>query len=89
MLEPVLICERRLRPSEVKKEPMISLNPHGRVTLIEDSNTRIILWESAAIPEYMVEPYYPDGPPQLPGSTTVTLNSCPPPSIVVVKSFAT
>ncbi|PWY90668.1 glutathione S-transferase [Aspergillus heteromorphus CBS 117.55] len=43
--------------SEIKKEPYISLNPNGRTPAIEDPNTGIILWESGAIIEYLVETY--------------------------------
>lgn len=50
-----------LQPNEVKQEPFTNLNPNGRVPCIEDPNTRIVLWESAAINEYLVETYDPDG----------------------------
>lgn len=43
--------------SEVKQEPHILLNPNGRVPTLEDPNTGIVLWESGAIIEYLVETY--------------------------------
>lgn len=40
-----------------KEEPLVSLNPNGRVPVIEDPNTGITLWESGAIIEYLLETY--------------------------------
>lgn len=48
-------------PVSVKQEPFTKLNPNGRVPCIEDHNTGIVLWESGAINEYLVETYDPDG----------------------------
>jgi glutathione S-transferase len=31
--------------SDVKKEPLIHVNPNGRLPAIEDPNTGIVLWE--------------------------------------------
>lgn len=45
---------------DVKKEPFLSLNPNGRVPVIEDPNTGITLWESGAIVEYLIETYDKD-----------------------------
>ncbi|KAK0756287.1 hypothetical protein N5P37_011202 [Trichoderma harzianum] len=45
------------RFDDVKKEPYISINPNGRVPAIEDPNTRITLWESGAIYQYLIEQY--------------------------------
>jgi len=42
---------------QLKKEPYVSLNPNGRVPCIEDPNTGIVLWESGAIVEYLIETY--------------------------------
>ncbi|KAH8592968.1 hypothetical protein B0O99DRAFT_662927 [Bisporella sp. PMI_857] len=39
--------------SDLKKEPFKKLNPNGRAPAIEDPNTNITLWESAAIIEYI------------------------------------
>lgn len=42
---------------QVKTPEFEKLNPNGRVPAIEDPNTGIILWESGAIVEYIVETY--------------------------------
>ena len=52
---------RFLQPHEVKEEPYISLNPNGRIPCIEDPNTGMVLWESAAINMYLVQTYDPEG----------------------------
>ena len=44
----------------VKEEPYLSVNPNGRVPAIEDPNTGIVLWESAAIVQYLIETYDKD-----------------------------
>ncbi|KAF2837869.1 glutathione S-transferase [Patellaria atrata CBS 101060] len=41
----------------VKEKPFTDLNPNGRVPAIEDPNTNIVLWESGAIIQYLVEEY--------------------------------
>ena len=43
--------------SDVKNPPYIKINPKGRLSAFEDSNTNITLWESGAIIEYLVEEY--------------------------------
>ena len=45
----------------VKEEPYLSINPNGRVPAIEDPNTGITLWESAAIIQYLIETYDKEG----------------------------
>ncbi|KAK0256157.1 glutathione S- transferase, nitrogen catabolite repression regulator, partial [Friedmanniomyces endolithicus] len=47
-------------PSAIKQEPYISLNPNGRLPAIEDPNTGLVLWESGAIVQYLVEQYDKD-----------------------------
>ncbi|KAI1496200.1 glutathione S-transferase [Biscogniauxia marginata] len=42
---------------DVKKRPLIDINPNGRVPVIEDSNTGLTLWESGAIISYLIEQY--------------------------------
>ncbi|KAK5167153.1 uncharacterized protein LTR77_007883 [Saxophila tyrrhenica] len=42
---------------DVKQEPFLKLNPNGRMPAIEDPNTGIVLWESGAIIEYLIETY--------------------------------
>jgi len=42
---------------DVKKKPFIDLNPNGRVPAIEDPNTNLVLWESGAIVQYLIEQY--------------------------------
>ncbi|USW55511.1 Putative glutathione S-transferase, Thioredoxin-like superfamily, glutathione Transferase family [Septoria linicola] len=46
--------------SEIKQEPFISVNPNGRLPALEDPNTGIVLWESAAIIEYLLDQYDQD-----------------------------
>ncbi|KAF2231814.1 glutathione S-transferase [Viridothelium virens] len=43
--------------SDLKVEPFISLNPNGRVPAIEDRNTGVILGESGAIIQYLIDTY--------------------------------
>ncbi|KAF2088017.1 glutathione S-transferase [Saccharata proteae CBS 121410] len=47
--------------AELKKEPYVSLNPNGRVPSIEDPNTGIVLAESGAILQYLVDTYDKEG----------------------------
>jgi glutathione S-transferase len=42
---------------EMKQPAYEKINPNGRVPAIEDPNTGLILWESGAIIEYLVETY--------------------------------
>ncbi|KAL1977721.1 hypothetical protein VTN31DRAFT_580 [Thermomyces dupontii] len=42
---------------QVHRKPYTDLNPNGRVPCIEDPNTGMVLWESAAINEYLVQTY--------------------------------
>lgn len=46
---------------DMKKAPFNKLNPNGRVPAIEDPNTGIVLWESGAINEYLVDQYDKEG----------------------------
>ncbi|KAF3385826.1 Glutathione S-transferase 1 [Talaromyces pinophilus] len=48
---------RFVEPEDVKKPPFTDLNPNGRVPCIEDPNTGMVLWESVAINEYLVQTY--------------------------------
>ncbi|KAI0206912.1 glutathione S-transferase II [Astrocystis sublimbata] len=41
----------------MKKKPFIDLNPNGRCPAIEDPNTDLVLWESGAIIDYLIEQY--------------------------------
>lgn len=43
--------------SDTKSEPFISLNPNGRVPAMKDPNTGVVLFESGAIMEYLVDRY--------------------------------
>lgn len=56
ILEELGVPYKTTFPS-VKEEPFLSVNPNGRVPAIEDPNTGITLWESAAIIAYLVENY--------------------------------
>lgn len=42
---------------DVKKKPFTDLNPNGRAPAIEDPNTDLVLWETGAIIQYIVEQY--------------------------------
>lgn len=46
--------------ADVKKPPYTSLNPNGRLPAIEDPNTRVKLFESGAIVEYLIDQYDPN-----------------------------
>ncbi|KAK8075402.1 glutathione S-transferase II [Apiospora hydei] len=48
---------KSIRFADVKKRPMIDVNPNGRVPAIEDPNTNLTLWESGAIITYLIEQY--------------------------------
>lgn len=43
--------------ADLKTPAYEKLNPNGRTPTIEDPNTGIILWESGAIIEYLIETY--------------------------------
>ncbi|KAJ5798425.1 glutathione S-transferase [Penicillium pulvis] len=43
--------------SDVKKPEYLDVNPNGRLPTIEDPNTGIVLWETAAIIPYLIEQY--------------------------------
>jgi glutathione S-transferase len=45
---------------DIKLEPFLSLNPNGRVPVFKDPNTGVLLFESGAILEYVVEQYDED-----------------------------
>ncbi len=45
----------------VKEEPFLKLNPNGRAPAIEDPNTGMVLWESGAIIEYLLDMYDKEG----------------------------
>jgi glutathione S-transferase len=42
---------------DVKKKPFTDIKPNGRNPAIEDPNTDLILWESGAIVQYLIEQY--------------------------------
>lgn len=48
---------KSFRFDDVKKPPFIDINPNGGVPAIEDPNTDLVLWESGAIAQYLVEQY--------------------------------
>ncbi|KAI2473546.1 glutathione S-transferase [Annulohypoxylon bovei var. microspora] len=48
---------KSIRFDDVKKKPLIDVNPNGRVPAIEDPNTGLTLWESGAIITYIIKQY--------------------------------
>ncbi|OTA63672.1 glutathione S-transferase [Hypoxylon sp. EC38] len=48
---------KSIKFDDVKKKPLIDVNPNGRVPAIEDPNTGLTLWESGAIITYLIEQY--------------------------------
>ncbi|KAJ5112866.1 glutathione S-transferase [Penicillium angulare] len=46
--------------SDVKQPQYLALNPNGRLPILEDPNTGITLWESAAIILYLIDQYDKD-----------------------------
>ncbi|KAI9698024.1 MAG: glutathione S- transferase, nitrogen catabolite repression regulator [Candelina mexicana] len=46
-----------LTQQEVKQEPYQKINPNGRIPAVEDPKTGVVLWESAAIIEYLISEY--------------------------------
>jgi glutathione S-transferase len=63
--KPVLLLEELGLPYDinsfnhalVKEKPFTDLNPNGRAPAIEDPNTGLVLWESGAILQYIIEQY--------------------------------
>ncbi|KAI1808961.1 glutathione transferase [Daldinia bambusicola] len=51
---------KQIKSEDVRREPLIKLNPNGRVPVIEDPNTGLVLWESVAILMYLAEKYDKD-----------------------------
>ncbi|KAI1127510.1 glutathione S-transferase [Nemania abortiva] len=45
---------------DLKKEPYTNLNPNGRVPTLVDPNKDMVIWESGAIVDYLVEEYDKD-----------------------------
>ena len=48
---------KSIKFDDVKKKPLIDVNPNGRVPVIEDPNTDLTLWESGAIITYLIGQY--------------------------------
>ncbi|OTA68823.1 glutathione transferase [Hypoxylon sp. EC38] len=48
---------KTIKMEDVKKVPLIKLNPNGRVLVIDDPNKGLILWESCAIITYLIDEY--------------------------------
>ncbi|KAF3064486.1 Glutathione S-transferase 1 [Daldinia childiae] len=48
---------KTIKFADVKKKPLIDVNPNGRVPAIEDPNNGLTLWESGAIITYLIKQY--------------------------------
>ncbi|KAI0389795.1 glutathione S-transferase [Xylariaceae sp. FL0594] len=46
-----------VKHDHLKQKPFTDINPNGRVPAIEDPNTDMILWESGACIQYLIEQY--------------------------------
>ncbi|RGP74469.1 glutathione s-transferase chloride channel [Fusarium longipes] len=57
LLEELGIPYKTIVVENPKEDWFVSINPNGRVPAIKDPNGDIILWESGAIVEYLVETY--------------------------------
>ncbi|KAF5246914.1 hypothetical protein FAUST_1099 [Fusarium austroamericanum] len=57
LLEELAVPYTTIVVEDPKEDWFVAINPNGRVPTIEDPNSDIILWESGAIMEYLVETY--------------------------------
>lgn len=55
--------------AEIKQPEYLKVNPNGRIPAIEDPNTGIVLWESGAIVEYLIEKYDVENKLSFPAAT--------------------
>ncbi|KAL2166893.1 hypothetical protein VTG60DRAFT_2032 [Thermothelomyces hinnuleus] len=46
---------------QTKIEPYVSLNPNGKLPTLEDPNREVVLFESGAIIEYLIDQCLPRG----------------------------
>ncbi|PCD38823.1 hypothetical protein FGRA07_00094 [Fusarium graminearum] len=57
LLEELAVPYTTIVVEDPKEDWFVAINPNGRVPTIKDPNSDIILWESGAIMEYLVETY--------------------------------
>ncbi|QPC76301.1 hypothetical protein HYE68_007053 [Fusarium pseudograminearum] len=57
LLEELAVPYTTIVVEDPKEDWFVAINPNGRVPAIKDPNSDIVLWESGAIMEYLVETY--------------------------------
>ncbi|XEU99338.1 hypothetical protein FSHL1_004625 [Fusarium sambucinum] len=57
VLEELALPYTKIVVDDPKEDWFVAINPNGRVPAINDPNNNIVLWESGAIMEYLVETY--------------------------------
>ncbi|KAG8675921.1 hypothetical protein FPOAC1_001916 [Fusarium poae] len=57
VLEELSVPYTKIVVDDPKEDWFVAINPNGRVPAIKDPNSNIVLWESGAIMEYLVETY--------------------------------
>ncbi|OBS27893.1 hypothetical protein FPOA_01835 [Fusarium poae] len=57
VLEELSVPYTKIVVDNPKEDWFVAINPNGRVPAIKDPNSNIVLWESGAIMEYLVETY--------------------------------
>ncbi|RGP72439.1 glutathione s-transferase chloride channel [Fusarium sporotrichioides] len=61
VLEELAVPYTKVVVDNPKEDWFVAINPNGRLPAIKDPNIDIVLWESGAIVEYLVETYDNDG----------------------------
>ncbi|KAL2208721.1 glutathione S-transferase [Sarocladium strictum] len=61
VMEELGLAYEKIDIADPKEESFTAINPNGRLPAIKDPNTDMLLWESGAIMEYLVETYDKEG----------------------------